>query len=61
MADQVTICFADSAMGRLMQYLSFDKEMDPWHLHITEIFSGLCGQISIPSLAQIDDQARVSS
>jgi len=31
-----------------MQYLAYEKEMDPWHLHIAEIFSGLCINSTAP-------------
>ena len=44
MTDATTICYADSEMGKLMQYVSYDRDMDPWHLHVIEIFSALCNQ-----------------
>merc|ERR1712176_303306 len=54
---QVTVvCYADSGMARLIQYIASSADLDEWHLHATEIFSGLLKDSSPKDICQVDPQ-----
>ena len=46
----LVVCYADSGMARLIQYIASAADLDEWHLHATEIFSGLLKEKGIVSL-----------
>jgi len=50
------ICYADSGMARLIQYIASAADLDEWHLHATEIFSGLLKDISPIAISSVDPQ-----
>lgn len=54
---QVTVvCYADSGMARLIQYIASSADLDEWHLHATEIFSGLLKDSSPKEICVVDPQ-----
>ena len=49
----LVVCYADSGMARLIQYIASAADLDEWHLHATEIFSGLLKAKGIVDLTSI--------
>ena len=56
LAQVIVICYADSGMARLIQYIASAADLDEWHLHATEIFSGLLKDTSPKSISHVDPQ-----
>lgn len=56
LAQVIVICYADSGMARLIQYIASAADLDEWHLHATEIFSGLLKDTTPKSISQVDQQ-----
>jgi len=52
----LVVCYADSGMARLIQYIASAADLDEWHLHATEIFSGLLKDTSPVTISSIDPQ-----
>ena len=55
-AQVIVICYADSGMARLIQYIASAADLDEWHLHATEIFSGLLKDTSPKTISHVDPQ-----
>ena len=56
LAQVIVICYADSGMARLIQYIASAADLDEWHLHATEIFSGLLKDTTPKSISHVDPQ-----
>ena len=54
--DLTTLCYADSGVSKLFQYMSYDIEMKSWHLHILEIFSGICNQAKLNDMMKAEQK-----
>ena len=52
----LVVCYADSGMARLIQYIASAADLDEWHLHATEIFSGLLKDTSPMAISKVDPQ-----
>ena len=52
----LVVCYADSGMARLIQYIASAPDLDEWHLHATEIFSGLLKDTSPMAISKVDPQ-----
>jgi hypothetical protein len=53
---RIVTCYADSGMARLIQYITATNELEAWHLHGTEIFSGLLGDTEAKQVTKINTQ-----